>query len=73
MKDIKTKFDEVEKRVKAVVTENASLRKQVRELEAELAKTRRESHELQNFHGKKLHIREKIERILQSLETAEKK
>ena len=74
MKDLENKFGEVEKRVKALVSENRDLAKRVSELEQELSRARRESQELENFHGKKMHIREKIERVLQALEaTGEKK
>ena len=71
MKDLETKFAEVEKRIGALVAENKVLMGRVRELEHELTHARREAQELQNLHGKKMHIREKVERILHSLETAE--
>lgn len=74
MKDLEDKFGEVEKRVKSLVSENRELAKRVSELEQELSQARRESQELENFHGKKMHIREKLERVLQALEaTGEKK
>ena len=70
MKDIEAKFSEIEKRVRGLVSENADLRKRVSQLEQELALVRREALNMEHFHGKKLHIREKIERILNSLENA---
>jgi predicted nucleic acid-binding Zn-ribbon protein len=73
VKDLEDKFVEVEKRVQALVSENADLRKRVSGLERELAGARRESRELENFHGKRMHIREKIERILHTLEAAGEK
>ena len=73
MKDLETKFEEVEKRVKALISENRDLTRRVSELTQELSRARRESQELENFHGKKLHIREKIERVLQALEAAGEK
>jgi predicted nucleic acid-binding Zn-ribbon protein len=73
VKDLEDKFVEVEKRVKALVSENADLKKRVSGLERELTAARRESRELENFHGKRLHIREKIERILHALEAAGEK
>ncbi len=73
MKDLEAKFAEIEKRVKTIVAENAGLRKRVGELEQELAGARRESQELENFHGKKMHIREKIERILHALEAVDER
>lgn len=71
MKDLEAKFAEVEKRVKALVDENKGLKERALELEQELARARREAQELQNFHGKRMHIREKVERILSALEAAE--
>jgi predicted nucleic acid-binding Zn-ribbon protein len=73
MKDLEAKFAEVEKRIQALVTENKGLAGRVRELEHELAQARREAQELQNFHGKRMHIKEKIERILQSMEAVKEK
>ena len=73
LKDIETKFAEVEKRVQALVAENKVLTGRFRELEHELAQARREAQELQNFHGKRMHIKEKIERILQSMEAVREK
>jgi predicted nucleic acid-binding Zn-ribbon protein len=72
-KDIEAKFSQVEKRVQALVSENKGLTGRVRELEQELAQARREAQELQNFHGKRMHIKEKIERILQSMEAVKEK
>ena len=68
MKDLEARFEELEKRVKRLIAENGVLGKRVRELEGELAKARLESEELHNFHGKRLHIKEKIEKILHSLD-----
>ena len=73
MTDLEDKFVEVEKRVKALVTENRDLAKRVSELEQELSRARSESQELKNFHGKKAHIKEKIERILLALEAVGEK
>lgn len=70
MKSLEDRFSEVEKRVRATVAENARLRQQVKELERELARLRKESRDLQHFHGKRLHVKEKIERILNALESA---
>ncbi len=73
MKDLEDQFVEVERRVKSLVSENRDLAKRVSELTEELSRARRESQELENFLGTKMHIREKIERILQSLEIAGEK
>ncbi len=69
MKELEAGFCEIEKRMRALVADNEGLRKRIAELERELARARAESGELQNFHGKRLHIREKIEKVLQSLES----
>ncbi len=69
MKDLTEKFAEIEKRVKTLVAENADLKKRAAELERELAAIRRESQEIGDLHGKKMHVREKIERVLRALET----
>ncbi len=69
MKNIEAGFSEIERRIKALNADNASLRKRVADLERELAQVRAVSGELQNFHGKRLHIREKIEKVLRSLES----
>jgi chaperonin cofactor prefoldin len=73
VKDLEIRFAEIEKRVKTLVSENASLKKSIGELERELAQARQKAQELENFHGKRLHIREKIERILHALEAVEEK
>ena len=73
LKNIEEKIAQVEKRVQALVAENKGLTGRVRELEHELAQARREAQELQNFHGKRMHIKEKIERILQSMEAVKEK
>ncbi len=73
MKDLEDKFREVERRVEALVAENADLRKRVSGLERELDEARRGSGELENLRGKKIHIREKIERVLNALEAVGEK
>ena len=67
--ELEVRFGVIESRVKALVAENKSLKARVSELEEELAQAKRDAVELEHFHGKKLHIREKIERILQQLDT----
>ena len=68
MKDLDKKFKEVEKRVEALVTENHALRSRIRELDQELAQARLEVRNTEHFHGKQLQIREKIERVLKTLD-----
>ena len=68
VKRIEAAFATVEQRVQALVTENRGLKKRVRELEGELAQARRSSQDLEHLHSRRMHIREKVERVLQSLE-----
>ncbi len=68
MKQIEDKFAEIERRVRSLVFENKGLKGKIRDLEGDLAHARREALELQNFHGKRMHIREKVEKILNALE-----
>ena len=69
MKDLEERFGEIEKRVKALVTENKALKGRVKELEQEVIEARREVQKSGILHGKQLHIREKIERVLRSLDS----
>jgi cell division septum initiation protein DivIVA len=68
VKRIEAAFAIVEQRVQALVTENRGLKKRVRELEGEIAQARRSSQDLEHLHSRRMHIREKVERVLQSLE-----
>ncbi len=69
MKDIHEKFAVIEERVRALRTANDHLAARVSDLEEELAQARREAQELEQFRGRKLHIRERIENILRTLES----
>ncbi len=70
MKDLENRFAEIERRIKGVLNENRSLKDRIGELEQELERVRSKAQELEHFHGKRLHIKEKIERVLSVLETA---
>jgi chromosome segregation ATPase len=69
LNDLEGQFAEIENRVRALVAEDRALRMRINELEQELALVRRETRNVEHVHGKHLHVREKIERVLQSLET----
>ncbi len=71
-KSIEERFAEVERRVRALVSENSTLTRRVREQEEELLQLRREAQDLQHLHGRRMHVREKIERVLAALEEAGK-
>ena len=68
VKRIEAAFATVEQRVQALVAENRELKKRVRQLEGEIAEARRSSQDLEHLHSRRMHIREKVERVLQSLE-----
>lgn len=51
-----------------LVTQNKDLKNRIRELDQELAQVRREVQNVEHFQGKKLHVREKIEQILKTLD-----
>jgi cell division septum initiation protein DivIVA len=73
LKDLEKKFSEVEKRVKAIVTENHALRSRIKELDKEIKQARREVHSSELFQGKQLQVREKIERVLKTLDALAEK
>ena len=68
VKRIEAAFATIERRVQALAAENRALKKRVRELEGALAEARRSSQDLEHLHSRRMHIREKIEGVLQSLE-----
>jgi len=73
VKNLDEKFVEIERRVTALVTENRSHKKRVKELEKELNLTRHDVKKSAQVHDKQLHLREKVEKILKDLEAVEVK
>lgn len=71
VKDLEARFRVIEKRVQALLAENKSLKGRVNNLEEELTQATRDSQQLEHYTGMKQHLREKIERILQQLETVD--
>jgi chromosome segregation ATPase len=71
VKNLEEKFAEIERRVKALVDENRSHKKRVRELEKELSQTRHVAQRSVKIHDKQLHLRERVEKILKDLEAVE--
>ncbi len=69
MKNIRDRFALIEERVRALRTSNNHLSARVSELEQELAQARRDVKELEHFRGRKLHIKERVENILRTLES----
>lgn len=73
MKNLEEKFAEIEKRVNALVAENRSHKKRVKELEKELSLTRHDAKKSSQFHDQQLHLRQRVEKILKDLEAVEVK
>lgn len=68
-KDLAAALGELEKRVAKTVAENRQQKKRIRELEQELATLQRETLSLQHVQGLRMRLREKVEKILKTLET----
>ena len=68
LNEIEEKFALLEKRVNMLVSQNKDLKARIKELDRELSQVRREARKLEGVQGEKLHIREKIERILKTLD-----
>jgi dynactin complex subunit len=68
LKELARKFSEVEKRVKALVMENHVLKSRIHELDQELEKARLDVRDSALSGEKQLLIREKIERVLKTLD-----
>lgn len=68
MTDLDERFALIEKRVRALQAENSGLHARVEELEQKLASASSATRELDLLNGKKQQMREKIEKLLQTLE-----
>ena len=66
-------FAEIEKRVRMLVLQNKDFKNRIKELEQEIIQGRRKEKLVEHLHGKKLLVKEKIDRLLQSLENTMKK
>lgn len=73
LQELEADFSEVEKRIRALVHENAASKARIRELEQELAAAQLVARDMDHVRGKQHLIREKVERILLSLESMETK
>jgi hypothetical protein len=71
VKNLEEKFAEIEKRVKALVSENRAQKKRIRELEKDLNLTRHDAKQSDLFQEKQLQLRERVEKILKDLEAVE--
>jgi chromosome segregation ATPase len=71
MKNLEDRFAEIERRVKALVAENRSSKKRIRELEKELSLKRHEAQKSVQFHDQQIHLKSRVEKILKDLEAVE--
>lgn len=71
VKDLVARFAEVEKRVRALATENSHLREQIRELEDRLGKADDSSREVESLRAKKEQVRNRLKRLLRVLDSME--
>ncbi|HAS54919.1 MAG: hypothetical protein A2X56_06420 [Nitrospirae bacterium GWC2_57_13] len=67
-KDLAASLGELEERVAKIVAENRRQKKRIRELEQELASLQREALSLQHVQGLRMRLREKVEKILKTLD-----
>ncbi|HUK99295.1 MAG TPA: hypothetical protein VLX29_00395 [Nitrospirota bacterium] len=70
LKHYEDRFAEIERRVRMLMVKNQDLKNRVKELDQELAQARRKANLVEHLHGEKIHIKEKIEQLLKSLERA---
>ncbi len=73
MKDLGSRFGEVEKRVRMLVEENARLRGRVSELEGELERTGELAAEAEALRSRKAQVQDRLKRLLHLLEKIEVK
>lgn len=70
MKDLGARFGEVERRVRALVEENARLRARVNELEAGLGRAEASGREAEELRARKAQVQERLKRLLRMLEAS---
>lgn len=73
MKDLGSRFAEVEKRVRTLVEENSRLRGRVHELESELKRSGERAAEVESLRARKAQVQERLKRLLHLLEKIESK
>ena len=71
MKELGPRFAELEKRVRALVEENARLRGRVRELEEEQGRLGDVARESETLRARKAQVQDRLKRLLHLLETIE--
>ena len=71
MKELGSRFAEVERRVRALVTENQGLRARVRELEDERGRLGEAARDSDALRANKSQVQDRLKRLLRLLETVE--
>jgi len=73
VKELGARFSEVERRVRALVEENARLRGRVRDLEEELGRMSEGAREAEVLRARKAQVQDRLQRLLRLLEAVETK
>jgi regulator of replication initiation timing len=73
VKELGARFSEVERRVRALVEENARLRGRVRGLEEELGRMSAGAREAEALRARKAQVQDRLQRLLRLLEAVETK
>jgi chaperonin cofactor prefoldin len=73
VKDLGSRFGEVEKRVRALVEENSRLRSRVSALENELEQAVERAAEVESLRTRKAQVQDRLKRLLHLLEKIEAK
>ena len=73
MKELVSRFAEVEKRVRALIAENGHLRERVRVLEEDLGRASEGAREVETLRARKEQVRDRLKRLLRVLEAVETK
>jgi len=68
-KDLEEQFGVIERRIKAITSENRALTERIAELEREIAEARKDARTREHVSGITGQVRERIEKVLLSLET----
>jgi regulator of replication initiation timing len=73
VKDLGSRFGEVEKRVRALVEENSRLHGRVSELERKLEQAEEHAREVESLRFRKAQVQDRLKRLLHLLEKIEAK
>jgi len=73
VKELGSRFAEIEKRVRALMEENSRLRSRVRELEEERGRLGASAREFETLRVKKVQVQDRLKRLLHLLEKIEVK